>query len=189
MPAIVSVFVGVLALAADAEAQSFGPHEVVVMVYAGLDRDMDDADAVRVVRQVNAVLQRDDDGPGIDVACEVEFEKVGDIVRFEDEANGIIESAEDFRRINGLAGGNVKVVNTINWCFGLGTFEGCAEGKSFVVTSDHEAENVGMVWGHEMGHNVGLGHSTEDGMVMSAGEELLGPRVTQSECESFRVGR
>ncbi len=100
---------------------------------------------------------REDDGAG-DVACEVVLGRAGPVTTFS-QGNGIVNSSTDFATIIGLPG-HVKVVNQINWC---GTFSpniiGCAPlgGVSLAVVR-FTANQEGILWLHEFGHNETLNH-------------------------------
>ena len=194
MPVLVCVLVCTFFLAAGATAQPFGSHDIAVMKYVGLERDITDEDVERIVDRMNEIL-RDDDGAGsADIECAVRFEKVGGIVPFEfpsgAQTPGTIQTEDELNTILGLEGGNVKVVDRINFCKIIRRVTGCAPipGSSFVVVSETHMDS-GLAWIHEFGHNTGLNHRPVDGMVMRGDPVLMGPHVTVEDCEEFRAGR
>jgi hypothetical protein len=202
---------GTNALVFSAEASSAAPNAVFVLFVdrAGTRRDTDftlavfdtppthslnvqrhssttlaDTDADRVMGDATIVAQTND-GPG-DVACDVTVARTAPVGSFATGA-GIINSAADFAAVNGLPG-NVKVVNQINWCSGPGIgIIGCAPvpGVSLVVVR-FTANQEGILWLHEFGHNQGLNHRTGPDLVMNP---TIGPnrrRVNAAECTAYR---
>ncbi|TDI46679.1 MAG: hypothetical protein E2P02_04635 [Acidobacteria bacterium] len=107
------------------------------------------ADATRAARE--------DDGAG-DVACEVVLRRDVPVTTFS-QGSGIVNSSADFATIIGLPG-HVKVVNQINWC---GAFSpniiGCAPvGGASLAVVRFTANQEGILWLHEFGHNETLNH-------------------------------
>lgn len=100
---------------------------------------------------------REDDGAG-DVACKVVMRRDGPVATFS-QGSGIVNSSAYFATIIDLPG-HVKVVNQINWC---DTFSpniiGCAPigGVSLAVVR-FTANQEGILWLHEFGHNQTLNH-------------------------------
>ena len=131
---------------------------------------LSDADADRILADATTVLQTND-GAG-DVSCDVEMVRDGPTTTFE-TGTGIINSEADFIAVN-LLPGNVKMVNDINWCGGpvVGVI-GCAPvpGTSFVVVR-FVADQEGILWTHEFGHNKGLLHREGVGLLMNPFEIL-----------------
>lgn len=127
------------------------------------------------------------DGTG-DVSCCVEFERSGAVTTFA-LGNGIINSAADFTAVNGLPG-NVKVVNQINWCGGfLVGIIGCAPipGTSLIVVR-FTANQEGILWAHEYGHNKGLNHRTGTNLIMNPTIGITRTRVNAAECSAILRG-
>jgi hypothetical protein len=143
-----------------------------------------DADADRILADATTVAQAGD-GAG-DVPCAVALARNGPVGTFT-TGSGIINSGADFTAVNGLPG-NVKVVNQINFCStpGIGII-GCAPvpGVSLVVVR-FTANQEGILWLHEFGHNKGLGHRTGADFVMNP---VIGPnrlQVNTAECTAYR---
>lgn len=139
-----------------------------------------------ILSNATTVLKTND-GSG-DVACCVEFERSGPVTVFT-TGNGIINSGADFAAVNGLAG-NVKVVNQINWCGGPGIgIIGCAPvpGNSLVVVR-FTANQEGILWGHEYGHNKGLNHRTGTNLIMNPTIGTTRRRVNSTECSAILQG-
>ncbi len=146
---------------------------------------LDNARADQILADMGTILQTSD-GAG-DVACNVSFTRNGDVTPFS-VGNGMINSQTDFTDVNGLPG-QVKVVNQINWCGGLApNIIGCAPvpGASFVVVR-FTANQEGILWVHEFGHNKGLSHRTGADLVMNPVIGSTKRQVNQAECNAYRT--
>lgn len=126
------------------------------------------------------------DGEG-DVACSVVLERGGAVTTFS-QGNGIVNSASDFNAILAEPG-HVKIVNQINWC---GQFQpniiGCAPvpGESLAVIR-FTANQEGILWLHEFGHNQGLSHRTDrNRAVMFPSIGVDHNLLNTAECSAFR---
>lgn len=147
---------------------------------------LDNARADAILADMGPILQNSDSAD--DVACNVAFERSGDVTTFS-TGTGAINSQADFVAVNSLPG-QVKVVNQINWCGGLApNIIGCAPvpGSSLVVVRFSVLDQEDILWTHEYGHNKGLSHRNGLNNVMhpSIGATRLG--VNQSECDAFRT--
>lgn len=146
---------------------------------------LDNARADEILDDANDVLQTNDGGG--DVACGVEFVRSGDVTEFTD-GDGSIDSRAEFSDVIGLPG-NVKIVNAINWCGGLApNIIGCAPvpGNSLAVVR-FTANQEGILWAHEYGHNKGLSHRTDtQNLVMFPSIGTNRRAVNQAECDAFR---
>jgi hypothetical protein len=136
---------------------------------------------------VGTVVLRINDGSG-DVACNVTLMRDPTVtVTTFTTGTGIINSGADFSAVIGLPG-HVKVVNQINWCGGPGIgIIGCAPvpGNSLAVVR-FAANQEGILWDHEFGHNKGLSHRSGSDLVMNP---TIGPnrrKVNGAECTAFR---
>jgi hypothetical protein len=142
-----------------------------------------DADADRILADMSSVA-RGNDGPG-DVPAKVRFQREGPVGVF-DVGTGDINSEADFDAVLGLPG-QVKIVNEINWCGGLApNIIGCAPvpGDSLVVVR-FAADQEGILWLHEHGHNKGLSHRNAQAAVMNP---MIGPnhkRLNQAEASAI----
>jgi hypothetical protein len=146
-----------------------------------------DAQTEVIVTNATRVLWRND-GVG-DVACDLRFTRNGTVTAFAN-GNGIINSQADFNQVIGLAG-NVKVVNQINWCGGIGAnIIGCAPipGNSFAVVRFGQGTiTEGILWAHEHGHNRGIvGDYGTANFVMNGTIANNNRRVSAAECNSYR---
>ena len=114
------------------------------------------AEADRILDDASRVLQTvDRDG---DVAADVLLARIGPLTSFA-SPDGFINSSGDFRAHCGI-GGQIFVVNEINWCGRIGSnIIGCADrpGRCLMVVRI-EPLNEGILWAHEFGHNAGLDH-------------------------------
>lgn len=83
----------------------------------------------------------------------------------------------------------MKVVNAINWCGGLApNIIGCAPigGDSLVVVR-FTANQEGILWDHEFGHNKGLQHRNVANVLMNETIGATNRRVTEAECSTFET--
>ena len=146
---------------------------------------LDNAGADTILADATTVL-RTNDGPG-DVACDLTLVRNGPVTTFNVPANGIINGGADFNTVIGLPG-NVKVVNQINWC---GAFApniiGCSPvpGVSLAVVR-FTANQEGILWTHEFGHNKGLNHRNDPTAVMNGIIDILHNMVNPQECNAYR---
>ena len=143
-----------------------------------------DAQADTILADATTVL-RTNDGPG-DVAADVRMERNGAVTTFT-TGDGSIDSQAEFNAVNGLAG-NTKVVNQINWCgVILPNVIGCAPvpGTSLVVVR-FAANQEGILWAHEFGHNKGLNHRNDANAVMNGTIGVNRRRINQAECDAYR---
>lgn len=145
-----------------------------------------DAQADTILTDATRVLWQND-GTG-DVACDERLVRNGAVTAFAN-GNGNINSQADFNQIIGLAG-NVKVVNSINWCGTIRSVIGCAPipGASFVVVRFSQGTiTEGVLWAHEHGHNRGIvGDYTTANFVMNGTIANNNRRVSQGECNSYQ---
>ncbi len=124
---------------------------------------LSDADADRICRQMGELLSKSDQ-PG-DVATSLRFERLGPVRTLSASVPGTIQTAAQFEALL-RAGPGVKVVRGINWCGGPGAgIIGCAplpsaELSICVVRFQEELE--GILCAHEVGHNAGNNHRTND---------------------------
>ncbi len=143
-----------------------------------------DAEADAILADATLVLQAADE-PG-DVACDVEMVRNGPVTAFT-EGNGEINTQADFSFINSLAG-NIKVVNVITWCGSVNpSIIGCASqpGSSFVVER-YTANQEGILWAHEFGHNKGLPHRSGTNLLMNASIGPTNKVINSTECNAYR---
>jgi hypothetical protein len=146
---------------------------------------LSDADADRILGDASTALQTND-GPG-DVACPVQLVRNGAVNTFA-TGDGSIDSAAELNAVNGLPG-QVKVVNTINWCGYLNAhIQGCAPGNKSFVAVRTGARLEGPLWAHEFGHNKGLGHRGDDpNAIMNGTSDVSHRRVNAAECAAYRT--
>ena len=143
-----------------------------------------DARADAILVDATNVIQTDSGAN--DIACNVGLRRTGAVTTFS-TGDGSIDSATEFTDVNNLPG-NVKVLNQINWCGGIGAnIIGCAPvpGDSLVVVRFVESLE-GILWLHEFGHNQGLSHrnGTDNVMHPSIGSDRVG--VDVAECTAYR---
>lgn len=145
---------------------------------------LDEARADAIFADATTVLQTND-GPG-DVACQIQLVRSGAVGTFS-TGTGSIDSNADFQSILGVPG-NVKVVNTINWCGGfIPNVIGCSPvpGISLVVVR-FTPNQEGILWDHEYGHNKGLQHRNDATAVMNPMIDLAHRVISAAECNAYR---
>jgi hypothetical protein len=133
------------------------------------------------------VLLRAWDGPG-DATCAVTLARQGSVVVF-DAGDGSIDSEADLDEVLATPG-QVKVVQSINWCNGIvPDIKGCTRlgGKGIVVTRA-ALHQEGVIWAHELGHAKGLLHRETSGALMRGKVGTLHRRVDDGECDKLRKG-
>jgi hypothetical protein len=122
-----------------------------------------DADADRILNDMGTILQSDD-SPA-DVATPVRFVRNGRVQVLPAAIPGVIQTEADLTALLN-AGSGVKIVQAIRWCGGPGgSIIGCAPVGSPTVNLAavrFTANQEGLIWVHEYGHNTGLGHRTDD---------------------------
>jgi hypothetical protein len=124
---------------------------------------LSEADADRILADMGTILQGDD-SPA-DVATPVRFVRNGRVQVLPENIPGTIQTAADLTALLN-AGSGVKIVQAIRWCGGPGgSIIGCAPVGSSTVNLAavrFTANQEGVIWVHEYGHNTGLGHRTDD---------------------------
>ena len=122
-----------------------------------------DADADRILADMGTILQSDD-SPA-DVATPVRFVRNGPVRVLPANVPATIATAADLNALLN-AGAGVKIVQAIRWCGGPGgSIIGCAPVGSptvNVAAVRFTANQEGLIWVHEYGHNTGLPHRTDD---------------------------
>jgi hypothetical protein len=122
-----------------------------------------DADADRILGDMGTILQSDD-SPA-DVATPVRFVRNGPVQLLPANVPATIQTAADLNALLN-AGRGVKIVQAIQWCGGPGgSIIGCAPVGSPIVNVAavrFTANQEGLIWAHEYGHNCGLPHRTDD---------------------------
>jgi hypothetical protein len=122
-----------------------------------------DADADRILRDMGTVLQNSDSAA--DTATGVQFVRNGAIRVLPATVAGTIQTQAEWNTLLS-AGTGVKVVQAIRWCGGPGgSIIGCAPiGNPTVnlAVVRFTANQEGVLWVHEYGHNTGNPHRTDD---------------------------
>lgn len=140
-----------------------GLRTVSVAVHRHSSVALSEAEADRILADMGTILQNDDTGP--DVATPVRFVRNGAVRLLPSNVPGTIQTAADLTALLN-AGSGVKIVQAIRWCGGPGdSIIGCAPVGSTVVNVAavrFTANQEGLIWVHEYGHNCGLGHRTDD---------------------------
>ncbi len=140
-----------------------GSRTVSVTVHRHSSVALSEAEADRILGDMGTILQSDDSGP--DVATPVQFVRNGAVRVLPATVPATIATAADLTALL-TAGSGVKIVQTIRWCGGPGdNIIGCAPVGSATVNVAavrFDADQEGLIWVHEYGHNCGLGHRTDD---------------------------
>jgi Dockerin type I domain len=88
----------------------------------------------------------------------------------------------------GVSAARVKVVNVINFCGSSGTnIIGCSftPGNGMVVVRVTSLGGESVLWIHEYGHNLGLGHAADSRMIMYAGDNGANDGLLPGDCAAF----
>jgi hypothetical protein len=124
---------------------------------------LSDAEADRILGDMGTILQSDD-SPA-DVATPVRFIRNGPVQVLPANIPATIQTEADLYALLD-AGTGVKIVQAIQWCGGPGgSIIGCAPVGSPTVNLAavrFTANQEGLIWVHEYGHNAGLPHRTDD---------------------------
>ncbi len=140
-----------------------GLRTVQVTVHRHSTVALTDADADRIIRDMGTVLQNSD-SPS-DVATPVQFVRNGPVRVLPGTVAGTIQTQAEWNALMS-AGTGVKVVQGIRWCGRPGgSIIGCAPVGNATVNLAvirFTANQEGILWVHEYGHNAGLGHRTDD---------------------------
>ena len=140
-----------------------GPRTVSVTVHRHSSVALSEVEADRILADMGTILQNDDTGP--DVATPVRFVRNGAVRLLPATVPGTIQTSADLTALLS-AGSGIKIVQAIRWCGGPGdSIIGCAPVGSTTVNVAavrFTANQEGLIWVHEYGHNCGLGHRTDD---------------------------
>lgn len=204
---MILVSLALVLCAAPASAQK--TYAVNVSVHNDLPEITPD-EAQKILADASKILQKGPDHKDWDddVACNVAFTLHGPIGTF-DPPRKIVRGDLDIKAlhsVNAVAGADfyVKVVERIHFCRGLhsSNMHGCAYppgGRTIVVVhpkmhKDREDHIIAdypnhVLWAHEFGHLVGLGHRISKRALMKCGGVTdVSVRVTRHECRCLLVG-
>lgn len=122
-----------------------------------------DADADRILADMGTALQLANSLQ--DVATPVRFVRNGAVRTLPATIAGTIQTQAEWNALMG-AGTGVKVVQAIRWCGGPGgSIIGCGPVGNATVNLAvvrFTANQEGILWAHEYGHNAGNGHRSDD---------------------------
>jgi hypothetical protein len=140
-----------------------GLRTVRVTVHRHSTVALTDAEADRILRDMGTVLQTSDSQS--DIATPVQFVRNGPVRVLPQTVAATIQTQAQWNALMS-AGTGVKVVRGIQWCSGPGgSIIGCApvgSGTVNLAVVRFAANQEGILWAHEYGHNVGLGHRTDE---------------------------
>jgi hypothetical protein len=127
-----------------------------------------------------------------DVACCVTFSRSRAGVTFGTPGDGldVIDTPDEIQAVLDDPSARFKVVRSIGYCGGAGTnIVGCGDvaGPYAVVVRLGTTASEGILWGHEYGHNVGLGHSADSRAIMYASITGANDGVAPSECDAWHT--
>lgn len=136
---------------------------VLVMVHRHPAVALSDADADRILADMSTALQTSDSPQ--DVATRVRFVRDGAVRTLPATIPGTIQTQAEWNALM-AAGTGVKVVQSIRWCGGPGgSIIGCAPVGNPTVNLAvvrFTANQEGILWAHEYGHNAGNSHRNND---------------------------
>lgn len=128
----------------------------------------------------------------VDVPCCAIVSRQGNGGTFGTAGDGrnTINDSATLTAVLGQGGARVKVVSVINYCGGNGTnIIGCsyAPGPSMVLVRLSSLAYEAVVWVHEYGHNLGLGHQPDGRMIMAAADNGANVGLTLADCSAFHT--
>ena len=136
---------------------------VNVMVHRHSAVALTDAEADRILADMDTALQTGN--TPTDVATQVRFVRNGAVRTLPATIAGTIQTQAEWNALM-AAGTGVKVVQAIRWCGGPGgSIIGCAPVGNPTVNLAvvrFTANQEGILWAHEYGHNAGNGHRSND---------------------------
>jgi hypothetical protein len=169
--------IGSVVLAVGAEAQQ-------VSIARHTSTNLSESAADCILADATSVLRRTD-GPG-DVSCAVDFRRMGTVAVFSTPRK--VNSSRDYSSVC-AAPGRVHVVAEITRCRNRpGRWYGCSDrpGACIVVSRKVKASVEGILWAHEFGHNLGLGHTSEPNRVMRSGKlAKTDNQLRHCECAAY----
>lgn len=150
--------------------------------------NLSEVEADGILAEMSNVL-RHFDGPD-DIECNAAFCRDGAVEEYAID-DGVIDSEAEMNAVAAVPQ-DIKVARNILFCGGLGAFNGCRVGNTFIVRrlSSGISAVDGINWAHEYGHVRGLGHRVPDdpNALMTNGTLPVSNRVNPRECTAFRSG-
>ncbi len=143
-----------------------------------------DAEADAALDSMTIIAFRNDNAG--DRTCPVRYVRNGGVTVF-NVGTGVINTQAQFNAVIAVPG-EAKVVSAINWCGQVGAnIIGCAPvpGGSFAVVRIG-ANQEGILWLHEHGHNRGNGHRNDTSAVMNPFIANTALGFDQTECNRMR---
>lgn len=126
----------------------------------------------------------------IDVSCCVTYSRTSAAKTFGSAGDGldVIDDSTELNAVLNNSAARVKVVRAINYCGGPATnVIGCAwvGGYGVAVVRRSTLGSESVLWVHEYGHNVGLGHHTDSRYVMYGVDYGTNNGIAQYECDRY----
>jgi len=127
-----------------------------------------------------------------DVPCCTVVSRSGNGGTFGGPGDGLdsIDNATELTTVLTQPAGRVKVVNVINYCGGAGTnIIGCAytPGNGMVLVRLSSLPYEAVLWVHEYGHNLGLGHAADARAIMYGSDTGANNGLALGECAAFHT--
>jgi hypothetical protein len=125
-----------------------------------------------------------------DVGCCIRVSRSGSAGTFGISGDGrdTIDSESELLAVLGNSASRVKVVNLISYCSGPGTnIVGCAFRPGNAMAVVRTANNEGLLWLHEYGHNAGLEHNNDNRYVMYSQLSSSARALTVAECGAYHT--
>jgi len=162
--------------------------------HVDLSISVDDSYVNSLATEATSRFARDDAAGSSDVACCVTFSNgvYQGLWGTNGDSLAVIDNAAEITTVLNWGSARIKVVNMINYCSSAGTnILGCGHtnGWGIAVVRSSNSGRAGVLWAHELGHNVGMSHSGDSLNIMFATVDGSGSndRVTQAQCNTYHV--
>jgi len=151
---------------------------------------MDNFRVDEILREASVVAGRDD--YDLDIACCITVSRSGDPGTFGQTGDGltVIDNQDEMYSVLNDPAGRVKVVTAINWCGDPGmNIIGCSwtPGNGMAVVRMLNVSVEAILWIHEYGHNVELGHTSDARDIMYGSNSGQNRGLDQAECNAFHL--
>jgi hypothetical protein len=151
---------------------------------------MDNFRVDEILHEASVVAGRDD--YDLDIACCITVSRSGNPGTFGQTGDGltVIDNQDEMFSVLNDPAGRVKIVTAINWCGDPGlNIIGCSwtPGNGMVVVRLLSVSFEAILWIHEYGHNLELGHTSDARDIMYGSNSGQNRGLDQAECNAFHL--